>query len=320
VVNVGDASAAVLVRLHASSGAPLGELRFTLAAGAWRQLTRVFEAVGVPASPHAYAEVVGEGAGAGRLAVYASLVDNTTGDPTYLAAQWAGGAGGEVLVPVAAHNSGQAGTQWMTDVALLNWRGSAGAVCGLDFLAEGVSNAPSPAGSQAYALGADANLYLADVVASVYGESNRKGALAVSSAQGVGCWSRTYNGGGAGTYGQDMPGLAVAEHRVAGSDRGLLIGLEEGGGFRTNLGLVNTSTETCAVTVELWSETGARLGALTRTLLPRSMEQVAAPFAAYGGVVDGRATVTSDHGVIAYASVVDNATGDATTVLARRLR
>ena len=113
-----------------------------------------------------------------------------------------------------------------------------------------------------------------------------------------------------------MPGLEVDRHRIAGTDRGLLVGLEESAAFRTNLGLVNTSTETTTVTVELAAASGATVGTVIRTLLPRSMVQIAAPFAAWGGVIDGRATVTSDHGVIAYASVVDNATGDATTVLA----
>ena len=45
-----------------------------------------------------------------------------------------------------------------------------------------------------------------------------------------------------------------------------------------------------------------------------SMEQVQAPFAGLGGVVDGRVTVTSDRGVIAYASVVDNATREMSLV------
>ena len=63
-------------------------------------------------------------------------------------------------------------------------------------------------------MGAQDQLVLPDVVLSVYGESNRKGALAVASAQGMGCWSRTCNAGGVGTSGQDMPGLAVSDHRV----------------------------------------------------------------------------------------------------------
>jgi len=319
VVNAGEEEAAVLVRLRSETGAVLAEERFALAAGAWRQLSRVFDEVGIPAAARAYAEVKAEGSTAALLAAYSSLVDNATGDPTYLAAQWAQGSG-EVIVPVAAHNPGQSGTQWVTDVDLVNWGGSDGAECELDLLAEGLANYPDPAGSRTFAVGAQDQLVLPDVVLSEYGESNRKGALALASAQGMACWSRTYNAGGVGTYGQGVPGLEVSEHRLAGSDRGELVGLEESAAFRTNLGLVNTSTEVCTATVELHSASGTRLGTLVRTLLPRSMEQVASPFADVGGVVDGRASVTSDRGVIAYASVVDNATGDATTVLAKRVR
>jgi hypothetical protein len=117
-----------------------------------------------------------------------------------------------------------------------------------------------------------------------------------------------------------VPGLEVDLHRIAGTDRGLLIGLEESASYRTNLGLVNTSTEATVATVELRDAGGTIIGTVTRDLLPRSMVQIAAPFSTWGGVVDGRATVSSDNGVIAYASVVDNATGDATTVLARVAR
>ena len=318
VANAGDAATEVRVRVRSASGAVLGEMRCTLAAGAWRQLNRVLDLVGVTTAPGLYAEVSAEGPAGARLAVYASLVDNATGDPTYMAAQQPPSSG-ELLVPVAAHNPGQAGTQWVTDLALVNWSGGDGMACDVDLLAEGLANHPAPFASTTFQLGALDQLVLPDVILSVFRESRRKGALAIQ-ASGTAVWSRTYNAGDQGTYGQGMPGLAVSEHRLAGGDRGYLVGLEESGAFRTNLGLVNTSIQSCAVTVELYSASGARLATVARTLPPRGMEQLAAPFAAVGGVVDGRVVVTSDHGVVAYASVVDNATGDATTVLARKIR
>jgi outer membrane protein assembly factor BamB len=321
LVNAGSASADLLLRLHDESGTVLVEAPLTLPGGSWRQLSRVFDVLGVAPVAHAYVEVEpAGGAGAPVFALYASLVDNGSGDPTYLAGQWASSTGGEILIPVAAHNPGVGGTQWVTDVATINWRGSADAACTFTLLAEGVSNYPSPAGSQTFSVGANANLYLADIVLGVFGEDDGKGAIFTDSAQSENRWSRTYNNDPQGTYGQDMPGLRTQEHRIAGGDRGELVGLEESASFRTNLGLASTSTESTTVTVELYSHAGVLLGTLVRTLQPRSMEQVSAPFAPYGEVRDGRARVTSDHGVVAYASVVDNATGDATTVLAKRIR
>jgi hypothetical protein len=86
----------------------------------------VFDVVGIQPAARAYAEVKAEGSTTAVLAVYSSLVDNASGDPTYLAAQSAT-ASGEVIVPLAAHNSGQSGTRWVTDVDLVNWAGSDGA-------------------------------------------------------------------------------------------------------------------------------------------------------------------------------------------------
>jgi len=123
VANAGTAAAEVLVRLRSEGGAVLGEYVFSLPAGGWRQLGRVFDVVGTTPQPRSYAEVLALDSGGGQalLAVYASLVDNTSGDPTLLAGQWVRTAGEGIMIPVAAHNAGQAGTQWVTDISAIRW-------------------------------------------------------------------------------------------------------------------------------------------------------------------------------------------------------
>jgi hypothetical protein len=321
---LGNDDVDLLLRIRGADGSIRGQLPLTVPGGGWRQLNRVLQEVGVTAEPGLYAEVaVADPVVAplsSRFAVFASVVDNTSGDPTYLAAQWVGD-GGEIVIPVAAHNPGVGGTSWVTDVSTINWRGDDHSLCSFDFLAEGATNAPDPAAWGFFALEADEHLVLSDVVLSVFARSNAKGAIRTADAVSENRWSRTYNdGGGTGTYGQGMPGLTVTDHAVSGSDRGELIGLDETASYRSNLGLVNTSDQPCTVQLELFDAAGIRLGVATVVLPPLGMEQISAPFAPYAPVRDGRVSMTSDRGVLAYASVVDNATGDATTVLSRRIR
>jgi len=99
-----------------------------------------------------------------------------------------------------------------------------------------------------------------------------------------------------------------------------MIGLEESAAFRSNIGVVNSSTNTSNVSVQYLNRDGVILGTEVYALPPRGMEQISAPFAAYGGVHDGRVQISADYPVVVYASVVDNATGDASTVLSKRLR
>ncbi len=323
IVNADTSEAAFVVRIHSEDGSVVAQREYTLPAGSWRQINGVFASFGMAPVDRAFAEVVstpagGQQSGTPLFAIYASLVDNSSGDPTYLAGQWEG-AFGETVIPVAAHNPGANNTQWVTDVSTLNWQGDDGDLSSYTFLAEGVANYPSAAGSRTFPIDSNHHLYLGDVLLNLYGETNRKGAI-ISSGTPDNRWSRTYNAGSSGTYGQSLPGLKVSENAIEGSTRGVMIGLEESMDFRSNIEMVNTSTETTNVSIVYMTAEGVPLGTRQYQLPPRGMEQISTPFAAFGGVHDGRAQVSSDHAVIVYASVVDNATGDASTVLSKRLQ
>ena len=108
----------VLVRIHTGGGNAVAEKTYSLPGLGWQQLNDVFAELGTPAIRNAYVEVVqltGD-----RLAVYSSVVDNTSGDPTTFMAKTAYTGQQQLWVPAAARLTGFNGTKWVTDVNYLN--------------------------------------------------------------------------------------------------------------------------------------------------------------------------------------------------------
>jgi hypothetical protein len=86
--------------------------------------------------------------------------------------------------------------------------------------------------------------------------------------------------------------------------------------YRTNVGFVNTTGESVSIEVDLFTAAAEWLGPVEETLRPYEMRQVSNIFAQVtGGDVDaGYAVVrtrTDGGRFFAYASVVDNLSGDA---------
>jgi len=314
VVNAGSSEVDFVLRIRNRYGNIAHESFFSLAAGSWRQFNRVFNALGIGPVDRAYAEVsaVANAAGSAtaRFAVYTSLVDNDSGDPTYLPGQWMWTGSDEIVIPVAAHNPGVGGTQWVTDVHTINWNAAGSVAAEYEFLAEGRSNFPVPFATETLFLDADEHLFLPDIVREQFGETNRKGAIYCAPASSQNVWSRTYNDGNAGSYGQSLPGLLSSRYGITTFESGMLIGLEESADYRTNVGLVNTGTASTSVSIRIYRQDGTILDSFSVDLEARSMEQFSAA-GAYGTVRNARIEISSQGGVIAYASVVDNKTGDA---------
>ena len=157
-----------------------------------------------------------------------------------------------VLVPVATHVSGLNGSQWRTDLALLN-TGTATANVQVAFL--GTTTVASttyvPAGAQSV---------LDDVVAQLGG--NGSGAVKVLSDQPIRVRARTYNQVSStatcyadGTQGQGFAGVAANEGLAAGQIA-YLAGLTENAAYRCNIGLVNTGAAPATVRVTLHDGAG----------------------------------------------------------------
>jgi hypothetical protein len=223
-------------------------------------------------------------------------------------------------VPVAAHNPGLNQSQWRSDLGLLN-PGSATANVQIEFLGSGgpVTNTTLvPAGAQSI---------LTDVVGQL--GASGQGAVEVLADQPLKVTSRTYNQvpSGAtcypnGTQGQDYPALSAGDGLAAGRSA-YLAGLTENAEYRCNIGLVNVGSGAATVLVELYNGAGTKLTDYTVSLAAGRWAQETQPFLNKAGQTSmdrgyAKITVQSGSGVFGFASVIDNATNDPTTVAADR--
>ncbi len=239
----------------------------------------------------------------GRLRFTVECLD-CTGDP----------AGRTWLIPAAAHAGGLNGTTWVTDLALFN---PADATLGarLAFLPRGGDN--RGAAERPVAVGPGRAVELPDVVSATLGAAG-SGAIRVVADDDLVVASRTYNDAVEGTFGQYIP-AASADRAVAPGSAVRLIGLSEGGGMYTNLGVANAGPDPAAVTVELYGAESAAIATVVVALEPYGWTQLNEVFARRGHpeVPVGSALVRNDSpaaAVVPYASVVDRATGDPTYV------
>jgi hypothetical protein len=220
------------------------------------------------------------------------------------------------VVPSVAHQPGTGGTQWRTDVGVVNRNAQAAAVT-VTYYGAGAPVVRSAS------VAAGGTVEWVDVVAGLLGVTGTgSGTLHVGSDVPLVVTSRTYNQASAGTFGQYYPALAVGDALAAGQV-GVLGQVKKTGAFRTNVGVVNLGTSSCTVAVRLWGGAGAALGGVkTVTAAAGRWVQVNDIFAACaaGSQEIAYATVevqTAGGTAWAYASVVDNATGDPTTIPVR---
>jgi hypothetical protein len=130
--------------------------------------------------------------------------------------------------------------------------------------------------------------------------------------------SRTFNQPESSTYGQFIPGQDIDAALSAGQ-RARLIQLSyspaPGAGFRTNIGLASASGEAIEVELELYRGDGSLIGTRSYWLLPYTYYQETNVFATLTTeeIDNGFAVVfsdTEDSAFFAFASVVDNRSGD----------
>ncbi len=229
----------------------------------------------------------------------------------------AGGAAAQtVYVPVAANTAGVAGTSWHSDLQV-----KAGSDEGASFAVELLKsreNNSDPLRAE-FNVSAGQSARLRDVVAEVFGFTGN-GALRVTATSGsILVTSRTFNDDPRGSYGQYVPAIAADDAASYGSRLSLLQlsrSPTTSAGFRTNLGVLNLTGERLAVTVNLFDANGVLLGTVDRELKKFEHRQLNDIFATVGAtdVDDGYAmvhTTTKGGRFIAYASVVDNRSGDA---------
>ncbi len=219
------------------------------------------------------------------------------------------------VIPVAAHAPGANGTTWRTDVAIQNIQ-TVPINVDMELIetGEGLTNNINPVGTTT-TVPPGASVILPDVLNGFRGLASSTGALLVGADKAFAITSRTYNQTANGTLGQTVS--ASGDVAANGSDDGSTLyipGLVQNANFRTNLGVVmSAAASPMAVTVTV--NGGTRMfivpaGVTEHVQFPVTSVSPSS-FDASGAVVritDGTGTV------VAYGSVVDNRTGDASFI------
>ena len=313
VVNLGSRTMWGELDLFDHDGTLLGSLDVLLAPFEYQQLDRVFRQVTSSAVDDGYAVVTGDE----PFLAYASVVDNRTGDPVFLPAMRPP-ASGALIVPAAAHVAGASNTVWRTDMEVHN-PGETQCAYTVELLARDQDNSSPP--SVAYQLGPGLSVRYGDTLDGMFDFSGAAALRITPQSCSIQVSSRTYNETPDGTYGQMVPARPVVTAVQTGSSA-RLIQLEESGavgsGFRTNLGLVNVTEAAIELKVDLYDAAGSMLGTVPvseTSLRPLEYRQLDRVFQRVTStpVSDGYAVVstsTAGGAFLAYASVIDNRTGD----------
>ena len=226
-----------------------------------------------------------------------------------------GGEGVTWYVPAIAHNPGAGGTAWRSDLAVVN-TGAADASFTLTFYSGSspmVQNRTLPGRGTAKWVNVLESLF--GVGASV----STQGTVVVTSTAPLAITARTYNQAASGTYGQYYP--AVRSGSLLGTGQvAYLPLLEKSTAFRTNVGAVNAGAADCTVEFRVYGAGGSQIGATPTLSVPAGRwaplnDLFAMAAAGSQSVAYATATpTTSGCEVWAYGSLIDNVTGDPTTV------
>jgi hypothetical protein len=245
--------------------------------------------------------------------VYGSVIDNATDDPTAIPMKKGNGSHRQ-WIAAAAHSSGAHGSEWRSDVYLLN-RSDASVSAEVTFLRNN-----GEAGSSSIDLAPGQQVVIGDFVAQV-GLSG-SGAVEVHSDGPLLASSRTFNTGADGTFGLFLDGVS-AQTAADSGDTVWLPQLRQAPAFRTNIGFFNGGDTEARIRIFLYDASGSELISRRKTLEPGTWMQLQEPFARLAGRSDidsgsAKIEVVSGQDVIAYASVIDNATNDGTAITMKR--
>lgn len=315
VQNLAQGTTTVAIRLYDAAGIQLGATRTeSVAYARYLQLDDVFSALGAAGAQLSYATVEVTSAD-GAAWCYGSVVDNATGDPTTIPVLLP--RTGDREIAGVAHVPGAGGTSWRTDIAAV-YLGAATAQLAPQLAS--YDGGPTYTGSVGVAAGGSTEWH--DVVVSMFGRdpgSAIKGTIRLDSNADLYLTARTYNQTATGSFGQYLPALTAAEGFGRGTTAVVPM-LAKSQEFRSNLGVLNLSPFDVEVEIRLFDIYSQQQGdPHTRTVRAREYFQLDDVFAVLGApsLDAAYATVevmTAGGRVWAYGSLVDNATGDPTTV------
>jgi hypothetical protein len=224
-----------------------------------------------------------------------------------------GSSSSSYLVAGIAHAPGAGGSSWRSTLAVTNTSSQAANLT-ITYQYGGTTT------TRTIVLSGNAIREWDDVASSLFGQSgSTSGSILVASDLPVMVTARTYNATLGGTFGQYLPGAESAT-AIASGQMGMLPQIKKVSGYRTNVGFINLGSANVTIRTRLYSEDGFPLGNdISTNVAATEWKQVNDVFNAAGisSCDIGYATVelTSGAGPFwAYASVVDNASGDPTTI------
>ena len=222
----------------------------------------------------------------------------------------------ELFIATAGRTAGYQGSQWRTDVVVHN-PGNTTATFEVHLLVRNQNNAAAPITSL-FMLSPSRSVRYVDIIGDVFQHTGAAALRFIPVEGSLAIVSRTYNQTQDGTFGQFVPSQ-LRSHSLGFGETGLLLGASHNpnlsSGFRTNLGLVNTSPGPIRVEVVFHDDLGNFKGQRTWDLEPfefrqedRVFEQVT-NLPVPSGFLEVR-TTTAGGSLLAYLSVVDNITND----------
>jgi subtilisin-like proprotein convertase family protein len=240
-------------------------------------------------------------AGDARVIPYASMIDNVSGDPTYIEAQQAVDAIPSLLFAPAIHADGVNGTAWRTDVTVA---GIADSQAALQFNHDFQSFTVAPGETVAFP----------DYVASLFHEAG-SGLLVLTlfNHGSIVAATRTWTNSDHGSYGVGIPPIPAAAARAPGDPAMDVIHLESSAAFRTNIGLMEVGGKNTTARVIVYDAAGRELTRRDIDVSANSVLQMSLRSLFSDDVYDARITVENigqSGRVFAYGSVNDNRSGD----------
>jgi hypothetical protein len=325
-MNAGANAITINAEFFTADGTSLGTASIDLPPFSNNQWTRAFRQVTTDNVDLGYIDVYSDTADASFL-TYASVVDNNTGDPTTIwpfnTSQAVGGGSFDctpVWVAAAAKANGAGGTTWATDLGINNL-GSDPLTYKFQFLPRDADNTDVTM-SESFTLAGNGSIAYRDIWDMT--GANGAGAInvCVDNGDNAGVLSRTFNTGDAGTFGQMIEGMRGAAPAKVGTGEKVRLGyLFENDAYRTNIGFMNAGANEIVISADFYNRDGTYMGNKSVTLAPYSNTQwnkayTLAPI--FGndiaaGFVDVWSD-TADANFLTYASIVDNGTGDPTTI------
>lgn len=304
VAEVAGEAGVVAIRVFDASGSQIAAYDVPIAAFSQAQIPILGGIGGTPAS--AARATVAVMSGSARVVAYGSVVDNVSGDPIYVPATRPDTS--LQVVPAAFRVDGDRNTHWRSDLWLTN--------PSADSIATHVSfhdRGGAILGQAPMMLAAGASLPLRDVIATPLGLATAAGSLTIASDRPLLATTRSWTPGAAGSFGQFIPAFDARLASGAGDTPLHAIQLESSASYRTNLGAVETAGKSGVVRVRVFDASGAQL--FRKDVEIAAFGQIQFNVANEGapGFSNGRASfevVSGEGRILAYASVVDNLSGD----------